>query len=172
MSVYSNGILLFRFRNERLEVMLVHPGGPFWAKKDEGVWSIPKGLPEEHEIPLDTAKREFKEETGHEVEGEFIDLGELNQSSKKIVHIWALKKDMDVTNVRSNTFTTEWPKNSGKIQQFPEVDKAGWFDIEMAKKKIRKEQIGFIDRLIRVINYFPKEEHPDREKRYRQTTLF
>ncbi len=172
MSVYSNGILLFRFRNERLELMLVHPGGPTWGKKDFGVWSIPKGLPEEHENPLDTAKREFKEETGFEVDGEFIDLGELNQSSKKIVHVWALEKDLDVTNVVSNTFTIEWPKNSGKIQEYPEVDKAGWFDIELARKKIRKGQLGFIDKLIGILNYSQKEEHLNKEKRYRQTTLF
>ncbi len=172
MSVYSNGILLFRFRNERLEVMLVHPGGPIWAKKDYGVWSIPKGLPEGHEKPLDTAKREFKEETGFEVDGEFIDLGELNQSSKKIVHVWALEKDLDITNVVSNTFTFEWPKNSGRVQEYPEVDKAGWFEIELAMKKIRKEQIGFLDRLIGIINYSLKEKNLDRGKRYRQTTLF
>jgi predicted NUDIX family NTP pyrophosphohydrolase len=172
VSVYSNGILLFRFRNKKLEVMLVHPGGPFWAKKDEGVWSIPKGLPEGHEKPLDTAKREFKEETGFEVDGEFIDLGELSQSSRKIVHIWALEKDMDITNVVSNTFTFEWPKNSGRVQEYPEVDKAGWFDVELAKKKIRKEQIGFIDKLMGTINYSQKEKHPYKEKRYRQTTLF
>jgi predicted NUDIX family NTP pyrophosphohydrolase len=172
VSVYSNGILLFRFRNKRLEVMLVHPGGPIWSKKDYGVWSIPKGLPEEHETPLDTAKREFKEETGFEVDSEFIDLGELNQSSRKIVHIWALEKDLDVTNVVSNTFTLEWPKNSGKIQEFPEVDRAGWFDIELARKKIRKEQTGFIDKLMDFVNYSQKDKHLDREKRYRQTTLF
>ena len=172
MSVYSNGILLFRFRNERLEVMLVHPGGPFWEKKDYGAWSIPKGLPEGHESPLETAKREFTEETGFEVDGEFIDLGELNQSREKIVHAWALKKDLDITNVVSNKFTLEWPKNSGKIYEYPEVDKAGWFDIELARKKIRKGQIGFIDRLMDAINYSEKEKHLDKEKRYRQTTLF
>lgn len=172
MSVYSNGILLFRFRNEKLEVMLVHPGGPIWAKKDYGVWSIPKGLPYGHEKPLDTAKREFKEETGFEVDGEFIDLGELSQSSRKIVHIWALEKDLDITNVVSNTFTLEWPKKSGKVQKYPEVDKAGWFDVELAKKKIRKEQIGFIDKLMGIINYSQKEKNPDKGKRYRQTTLF
>lgn len=172
MSTYSNGILLFRFRDEKLEVMLVHPGGPFWAKKDYGVWSIPKGLPEKDENPLDTAKREFREETGFEVDGEFIDLGELTQSGKKIVHVWALEKDLDVTNAVSNTFTLEWPKNSGKVQEFPEVDRAGWFDIELAERKIRKGQIGFIDRLMDILNYSRKEEHPDKEKRFRQTTLF
>lgn len=172
MSVYSNGILLFRFRNERLEVMLVHPGGPIWSKKDHGVWSIPKGLPEDNEKPLDTAKREFKEETGFEVDGEFIDLGELNQSRYKTVHVWALEKDLDVTNIVSNTFSLEWPKKSGKTQKYPEVDKAGWFNIEPAKKKIRKEQISFLYRLMDIINYSHKEEHSEKEKRYRQTTLF
>lgn len=172
MSTYSDGVLLFRFRNEKLEVMLVHPGGPIWAKKDYGVWSIPKGLPQEHENPLDTAKREFKEETGFGVDGEFIDLGELNQSGNRIVHIWALEKDLDITNIVSNTFTLQWPKNSGKIQEYPEVDKAGWFDIELSKKKIRKGQMGFIDKLMNAINYSQKEERLDKEKRYRQTTLF
>ena len=172
MRVYSDGILLFRFRNEVLEVMLVHPGGPFWEKKDYGVWSIPKGLPEAHENSLDTAKREFREETGHEVDGEFIDLGELNQSSAKTVHVWALKKDLDVTKIVSNTIKFEWPKNSGKIQEIPEVDKAGWFDIELAKKKIIQGQIGFIDKLVEILNYSLKEKHFDKEKRQRQTTLF
>ena len=149
---FSAGILLFRFRNEKLEVMLVHPGGPFWANKDGGVWSIPKGLPEDNENPLDTARREFKEETGFEVAGEFIDLGELNQSSVKIVHVWALEKDLDITNIVSNTITYEWPNHSGKIQEIPEVDKAGWFDIELAKRKIIRGQIGFINKLIEVID--------------------
>lgn len=162
MTMFSAGILLFRFRNEKLEVMLVHPGGPFWANKDDGVWSIPKGLPEDNENPLDTARREFKEETGFEVEGEFIDLGELNQSSVKIVHIWALEKDLDITNIVSNIISYEWPKNSGKIQEIPEVNKAGWFDIELAKKKIIKGQIGFIDKLIEIINRSQKEKKIDK----------
>jgi predicted NUDIX family NTP pyrophosphohydrolase len=158
MTMFSAGILLFRFRNKKLEVMLVHPGGPFWANKDDGVWSIPKGLPEDNEYPLDTARREFKEETGFEVDGEFIDLGELNQSSVKMVHVWALEKDLDISNIVSNTFTYEWPKNSGKTQEIPEVDKAGWFDIELARKKIIKGQIGFINKLIEAINRSQKEK--------------
>ncbi len=159
MTTFSAGILLFRFKNEKLEVMLVHPGGPFWANKDDGVWSIPKGLPEENENPLDTARREFKEETGFEVDGEFIDLGELNQSSVKIVHVWALEKDLDIANIVSNTIIYEWPKNSGKLQEIPEADKAGWFDIELGKRKIIKGQIGFINKLIEVINHSKKEKH-------------
>jgi predicted NUDIX family NTP pyrophosphohydrolase len=172
MSKHSAGILLFRFRNEKLEVMLVHPGGPFWAKKDNGAWSIPKGLFEENEKPMDAAKREFKEETGFEVDGEFIELGELKQPSKKIVHAWALEKDLDETKVMSNTFTLEWPKNSGRVQEYSEIDKAGWFDIEQAKKKILKGQIGFIDKLVEIINYVPKKEYLDKKDKYKQSTLF
>lgn len=173
MSVYSAGILLYRFKNRKLEVMLVHSGGPIWAKKDIGTWSIPKGLPEKNENLLDTAKREFKEETGFEVNGEFIDLGEIFQPSKKTIHIWALEKDLDVTHIVSNTFKFEWPRKSGKIQEYPEVDKADWFDIELARKKIRKGQIGFIDRLIEAIGYSYKEKKPlIKEKKYKQTTLF
>ncbi len=152
MTVFSAGILLFRFRNKRLEVMLVHPGGPFWAHKDGGVWSIPKGLPASGENPLDAARRELKEETGFAVDGKFIDLGELYQSRVKIVHVWALEQDFDVTRIVSNTIPYEWPRNSGNIQEIPEVDKAGWFDIELAAKKIIEGQIGFLDTLVKVIN--------------------
>ena len=161
MTTFSAGILLFRFRNENLEVMLLHPGGPFWANRDDGVWSIPKGLREGDENPLDTAIREFTEETGFEVAGAFIDLGELNQSSVKIVHVWALEKDLDVTNIVSNTIPYEWPNHSGKIQEIPEVDKAGWFDIELAKRKIIKGQIGFLNKLIETINHSQKTKHVD-----------
>ena len=161
MTMFSAGILLFRFRSERLEVMLVHPGGPFWANRDDGAWSIPKGLPEDDENPLDTARREFKEETGFAVDGDFVDLGALKQSSVKIVHVWALEKDLDVTTIVSNTTTYEWPRNSGKIQEILEVDKAGWFDIELAKRKIIKGQLGFLDRLIEVINHSQKK-HSDK----------
>ncbi|MGB9927813.1 MAG: NUDIX domain-containing protein [Methanosarcina sp.] len=185
MNRYSAGILLYRFKNGKLEVMLVHSGGPIWAKKDIGTWSIPKGLPEKNEKLLDTAKREFEEETGFGVEGEFIDLGEIYQPSRKIIHIWALEKDMDVTHIVSNTFKLEWPRQSGKIQEYPEVDKADWFGIELATEKIRKGQKGFIDRLIEAISSSNKEKYADnrkysdrekkpliKEKKYKQTTLF
>jgi predicted NUDIX family NTP pyrophosphohydrolase len=148
MSVHSGGIVLFRFRGEKLQVLLVHPGGPFWSGKDEGAWSIPKGVFEEHESPLESAKREFREETGYEVTGQFIDLGEILQSSKKIVHVWANQSDFDASLARSNKFSMEWPRNSAIMREFPEVDRAEWFDIEMARKKIHKGQIGFIDRLL------------------------
>lgn len=143
---------MFRFDNNKTEVLLVHPGGPFWTKKDEGAWSIPKGVFEEHESPLDAAKREFKEETGFEADGEFIELGNLTQPSKKIVHVWALEKDLDETRVVSNKFSLEWPRRSGIMKEFPEIDRASWFDIDLAKKKIQKGQAGFIDRLLEIIS--------------------
>lgn len=152
MSLYSGGILLFRFRDDKLEVLLVHPGGPFWIRKDEGAWSIPKGLFDEDERPLDAAKREFKEETGFEAEGEFIDLGEQKQPSRKIVHAWALEKDLDETKVVSNKFALEWPKKSGVIREYPEIDRARWFDVDQARIKIQKGQLVFIDRLIEILN--------------------
>ncbi|MGE5445855.1 MAG: NUDIX domain-containing protein [Ignavibacteriales bacterium] len=153
MSEHSAGILLFRFKNKKLEVLLVHPGGPFWAKKDQGVWSIPKGLFEENENPLDVARREFKEETGFEIDGEFIELGEVQQPERKVVHAWAFEKDIDETKVVSNTFTLEWPKNSGRMQEYPEIDKAGWFRLEEARVKILKGQVSFLKRLVERINY-------------------
>ena len=155
MSVHSAGILLFRFRDGGLQVLLVHPGGPFWSGKDEGAWSIPKGVFEELESPLDAAKREFKEETGFEAEGQFIELGRIMQPSKKIVHAWALQSDVDERLTKSNKFTMEWPKNSGMMREFPEIDRAEWFDVEKARKKILKGQAGFIDRLIDAVNYAP-----------------
>jgi predicted NUDIX family NTP pyrophosphohydrolase len=153
MSVHSAGILLYRFIDQQLEVMLVHPGGPYWASKDLGAWSIPKGLIEEDEPALEAAKREFKEETGFEVNGDFIELGTLKQPSKKIVHAWALEQDLDTTKIVSNAFELEWPKYSGKLEEYPEVDKGEWFDIEQAKTKMSKGQVGFIDLLIKCINY-------------------
>ncbi len=149
---------MFRFRNGRLEVLLVHPGGPFWTRKDEGAWSIPKGVFEENESPLDAAKREFKEETGFEVDGDFIELGTLRQPSKKIVHVWALERDLDLTRVVSNKFSLEWPRRSGILREYPEVDRAEWLNIDVARKKIQKGQAGFLDRLIRAIDPGPDRE--------------
>lgn len=165
MSPHSGGILLFRFRGDKLEVMLVHPGGPFWIRKDEGAWSIPKGLFEEQESPLDAAKREFKEETGFDAIGEFNELGEQRLPSRKIVHAWALEMDLDETKVVSNKFSLEWPKRSGVIREYPEIDRACWFDIDLARKKIQKGQLGFIDRLLEVLNdrrgLTPGPDEPD-----------
>jgi len=148
MAVHSYGILLFRRTNGRLQVLLVHPGGPFWAGRDIGAWSIPKGLPEAGEAALATARREFREETGFEVDGEFISLGELRQPSGKMVHAWALEGELDVTRIRSNTFTLEWPRDSGLRQSYPEVDAGRWFAVEEARARITPGQTGFLDRLL------------------------
>jgi len=153
MGVHSAGILLFRFRNSTLQVLLVHPGGPFWECRDKGAWSIPKGLIEANEIALDAAKREFREETGFEIEGEFIELGEIRQSGDKTVHAWALEMDIDETRIASNSFEMEWPKQSGKINEYPEIDKGAWFDLQQARKKIIAGQAGFIDRLVEKTGY-------------------
>jgi predicted NUDIX family NTP pyrophosphohydrolase len=156
MVLHSSGVLLFRRRDGHLEVLLVHPGGPFWANKDEGSWSIPKGIIECDENPLDAAKREFAEETGIHVDGKFIDLGQSKGSRKKTVHAWALEDDLDPTRVSSNSFSVEWPKRSGIIREYPEVDRAGWFDINQAREKIQSGQAVFIDRLIDAIDYRPE----------------
>ena len=148
MSVHSAGILLYRLRDNAVEVLLAHPGGPFWAGKDLGAWSIPKGQSEENEDPLQAAKREFREETGFEVDGQFVDLGTIRQPSRKMIQIWALEHDMDADRLQSNEFALEWPRKSGIMMQFPEIDRAEWFDIERARQKIHKGQAGFLDRLI------------------------
>ena len=155
MSIHSAGILLYRFTDKKLEVMLVHPGGPYWAKKDKGAWSIPKGLVEENEPPLEAAKREFKEETGFAVAGDFVELGALKQPSKKIVHAWALEKDLDITKIVSNTFELEWPKNSGVIKKYPEIDRGVWFEIGEAKLKILQGQQKFLDILADLLHVEP-----------------
>lgn len=131
--------------------MLVHPGGPFWAEKDEGAWSVPKGVFEENELPLDAAKREFREETGFEVEGEFVELGQVKQRSSKVVHVWALEKDIDASKVRSNSFSMEWPKGSGNVRSYPEIDRAQWFTLARAKQKILHGQAEFLDRLAHLL---------------------
>lgn len=143
----SAGLLLFRFRNELPEIFLVHPGGPFWANKDLGAWSIPKGEFEENENPLRAAIREMKEETGIEVNGDFIELTPVKQKSGKIIFAWALQSNIAATFVSSNTFEMEWPPGSGKKQTFPEVDKATWFSVHDAKKKINEGQKRLIEEL-------------------------
>jgi predicted NUDIX family NTP pyrophosphohydrolase len=143
----SAGILMFRRRDATLQVFLVHPGGPFWKNKDAGSWSIPKGEYGEGEDPLDAAKREFCEETGFEANGEFIPLGRMKQSSGKAIIAWALEGDCSPAAIRSNTFSVEWPPKSGQQQEFPEVDRAGWFSLDDARTRIVKGQLGFLDRL-------------------------
>lgn len=147
----SAGILLYRFARGDLEVFLVHPGGPYWEKKDAGTWSIPKGEFHPGENPLEAALREFREETGQEVgrAGKFIELTPLAQPSGKIVYAWATEGNVDATAVRSNTFKMQWPPRSGKWQEFPEVDKGGWFTVAEARVKLVPGQRGFLDELQR-----------------------
>lgn len=140
------GLLLFRRCNE-LEVLLIHPGGPFWAKKDLGAWSLPKGQIEDDEEPLDAAKREFAEETGFTADGEFLPLKPIRQSGGKIVHAWAVEGDCDATQVQSNLFSMEWPPKSGTLCEFPEVDRAAWFSIPEARKRILPAQKDFLEQL-------------------------
>jgi predicted NUDIX family NTP pyrophosphohydrolase len=143
----SAGLLLFR-RSDELEMFLVHPGGPFWARKDDGTWSLPKGEYSEEEDALLAAKREFLEETGFRVEGDFLPLGELKQPGGKVVTAWAVEGDIDAALVKSNTFSLEWPPKSGRTREFPEVDRAAWFPAAMARIKLLKGQVEFVDRLL------------------------
>jgi predicted NUDIX family NTP pyrophosphohydrolase len=148
----SAGLLLFRQRKGTgLQILLVHPGGPFWAKKDDGAWSIPKGEIDGNEDKLVAARREFAEETGLSPEGPFIELGGLSQPSGKTVYVWAVKGEWVPDKLKSNTFEMEWPKKSGRLKSFPEVDRAEWFDISTARRKILKGQVGFIERLMSAI---------------------
>jgi predicted NUDIX family NTP pyrophosphohydrolase len=144
----SAGILVYRKRKNQIEIFLVHPGGPFWLKKDLGVWSIPKGEIEEGEEPFDVALREFKEETGQTISGKFVPLNSVKQKGGKIITAWAVEGDADQGKIISNTFEMEWPPKSGKMKAFPEVDKAEWFAINVAKEKINPAQIAFIDELL------------------------
>lgn len=147
MAKRSSGILLHRRRGE-LEVLLVHPGGPFWAKKDLGAWSIPKGEHDDGEDALACALREFEEETGAKpAPGELDDLGSVRLKSGKVVQAWALEGDLDPDAIRSNTFTLEWPPRSGRRQEFPEVDRAAWFGLAEAAERINPAQAAFLDRL-------------------------
>ena len=143
----SAGILLYRRRNARLEVLLVHPGGPYWEKKDAGAWTIPKGEIGADEDALDAAKREFAEETGVVLDGRFAPLAPLRQPSGKTIEAWMSEGDCDAAAIRSNLFSMEWPPRSGKQQEFPEIDRAGWFGLEEAREKLIAGQRPFIDEL-------------------------
>lgn len=151
MAKKSAGILVFRNKNNNVEVFLVHPGGPFFIKKDLGVWSIPKGEFEETEEPLVAAKREFYEETGFIPEGKFIELTPVRLKSGKQVAAWAVETDLDETNIKSNLFKMEWPPKSGKFKEFAEIDKGEWFDVSVAKEKINRNQAAFIEELVNLI---------------------
>ena len=144
------GLLLYRRHNE-LEVFLIHPGGPFWTKKDVGAWSLPKGEICQGEQPLEAAKREFAEETGFSIAGEFHPLEPLKQPGGKLVYAWAIEGDCDPAQLKSNLFSLEWPPKSGKTQEFPEVDRGAWFDISEARRRIRSAQAGFLDQLLALL---------------------
>jgi predicted NUDIX family NTP pyrophosphohydrolase len=148
MTKRSAGIVMFRWRQRTLEFLLVHPGGPFWAKKDVGAWSIPKGLFESGEDALSAAKREFEEETGFRPDGPFLELGSFRQPGGKTIWAWAVEGEYDLATFRSNTFSMEWPPKSGRIQQFPEVDRAEWFGAPEAVQKISKGQVAIIEALL------------------------
>lgn len=149
MSRDSAGVLLFRRRAGSLEVLLVHPGGPFWAKKDRGAWSVPKGEYGEGEAALDAARREFEEEIGTRPDGDFLELAPVRQKGGKTVRAWAVTGDLDPASVRSNTFEMEWPPRSGRLQEFPEVDRAEWFPLEEARERILEGQAPLLDELAR-----------------------
>ena len=158
MPKLSAGLLLYRWVDDTPEVLLVHPGGPYWARKDDGSWSIPKGEYEPGDDPLQEAFREFREELGLD-QPDALDpafLGEVRQPGGKRVSAWAVPGDLDVTDVRSNTFTLEWPRGSGRTREFPEVDRAGWFDLEGARRKLLRGQVGFIDRLADLLERAPR----------------
>jgi predicted NUDIX family NTP pyrophosphohydrolase len=148
MPKQSAGLLMYRLRESLVEVFLVHPGGPFWAKKDAGAWSIPKGEYAAGEDPLDAARREFAEETGFEPRGEFIPLGTIRQAGGKLVSVWAVEGDCDPAQVKSNLCTIEWPPRSGRKMEIPEVDRAGWFSVDEAREKILKSQGPVLDLLV------------------------
>lgn len=144
----SAGILLHRRRAGQIEVLLVHPGGPFWARRDLGAWSIPKGEHDHDEDPLAAARREFHEELGTAPpEGPLVDLGEIRQKGGKVVRAWALEGDLDPEGIVSNTFSLEWPPRSGRWIEVPEVDRAGWFSLEEAGERINPAQVALLDRL-------------------------
>ena len=152
MAQSSAGVLLYRRPGKSLEVLLVHPGGPFWAGRDLGAWSIPKGEFDEGEEPAAAARREFAEELGVELEGELSALGEVRQKGGKRVVGFAAEGDFGVTAIRSNTFEMEWPPRSGRKQSFPEIDRAAWFDFEIAREKMIDGQRPFLERLAALLN--------------------
>lgn len=152
MPPISAGLLLFRHHDERLEVFLVHPGGPFWRNKYLGAWSIPKGECAPGEDPLMTARREVREETGFDVDGPFTSLHAIRQAGGKIVHAWAAPADLDLSRLVSNTFTMEWPPRSGRQQEFPEIDRGAWFSLGEARVRILSAQIPLLDELATLVS--------------------
>ena len=157
MAKLSAGLLVYRLKDKNIEVFLVHPGGPFWAKKNNGAWSIPKGEYSADEDPLEAAKREFKEETGFAPPaGKFTPLQPAKQPSGKVISAWVVKGDFDAEKIKSNSFSMEWPPKSGKQQEFLEVDRAEWFSLDEAKMKILKGQKGFLEQLAKLLRVSTK----------------
>ena len=148
MPELSAGLVLYRWRGDLPEVLLVHPGGPYWAKKDDGAWTIPKGLYRADESPLDAARREFEEETGYKPPDQAFELGRFRQPSGKVISAWAAQGDFDLADFRSNTFSMEWPPRSGRVVEFPEADRAAWFQPEAALVKILKGQVPIVRALL------------------------
>ena len=158
MPKQSAGLLVYRVRDDVVEVFLVHPGGPFWAKKDAGAWSIPKGEFEAGEEALTAAQREFTEETGIVVTGPFAGLGSIRQSGGKTIHAFVAEADFDAARIVSNTFPLEWPKGSGTIQDFPEIDDARWVSEAEARNKLVKGQLPILDALVKAL--LQRQDHP------------
>jgi predicted NUDIX family NTP pyrophosphohydrolase len=156
----SAGLLLYRSTRDGPEVLLAHPGGPFWARKDEGVWSLPKGEYDEESDALEAARREFGEETGLRIPaGEPFPLGEVTQRGGKRVSAWALEGDLDLTGAASNTFEMEWPRGSGRVAEFPEVDRVEWLPLDRAYAKILPAQAPFLDRLLQALDHLGSAEN-------------
>lgn len=151
MAKRTAGILVYRLKDNELQLFLVHPGGPFWKNKDEGAWSIPKGEFLDDEEPLMAAKREFTEETGQYIDGNFVPLGIIKAKSGKYIHAWAVEGEVDEHSIASNVFQIEWPPRSGKMIDVPEVDRGAWFGPDEARIKINLSQIGFIDKLLELL---------------------
>lgn len=161
MTKRSAGLLMYRWKKLQLEVLLVHPGGPFWAKKDLGAWSIPKGGYGESELALQAAQREFQEETGFTARGDFLELGEVQQAGGKLVSAWAFEGDCDPAALVSNRCHVEWPPRSGRMIEIPEVDRGDWFAITDARSRILKTQVPFLDRLSSLITSYVKDTMPE-----------
>ena len=172
MKKKSAGILVYKRSAENHKVFLVHPGGPYWAGKDLNSWSIPKGEFDDDEDPFVAAKREFKEETSFEVSGEFIELEPVKQPGGKTIYVWAVESGVDAKIIKSNSFKLEWPPKSGRMQEFPETDKAEWFSFEIAKHKIHKGQIPILEQLASKLNITIRDIPYKKDDPQGQLTMF